>query len=394
MFLLLLLALLPGSALWEGSGDEIGVVGYVLGPDGMPVSSGTVVIQSTNVPATTPIEPTGRFRFVPARSGPLRVTVSVAGLAPYTFRLTVPASRAIRLPVIRLDPATCFRVRFVTPEGETITTPQLRRRSFDANGALIDDIPGGDGVSQQIDGTGATIIGPLPRGITALALDMPFYAQTRLPNVVVNGADTLIDGGTVVVQRGAVLQIDLVDETGAAVPDLPILLEDTRPLSPLPIAELRTNQQGPARFHRPTPGPCLLRAGPRGTDACRWRGSRRAGPTSPCSSAAPPTCGGWPSRSAGVKSRSASPTASCLCGSPTPRTPSPCRGPSSPGRSRAAAAPRRRPARTATCCSKASASGPECSRSLRPAFDPSRSRCRSRPASSIRSRSCPFLRRR
>ncbi|OLE82325.1 MAG: hypothetical protein AUF76_09905 [Acidobacteria bacterium 13_1_20CM_2_65_9] len=260
MFLLLLLALLPGSALWQGSADEIGVVGYVLGPDGMPVSSGTVVIQSTNVPATTPIEPTGRFRFVPARSGPLRVTVSVAGLAPYTFRLTVPASRAIRLPVIRLDPATYFRVRFVTPEGETITTPQLRRRSFDANGALIDDIPGGDGVSQQIDGTGATIIGPLPRGITALALDMPFYAQTRLPNVVVNGADALIDGGTVAVQPGAVLQIDLVDETGAAVPDLPISLEDTRPLSPLPITQLRTNQQGRATFEPLAAGRYLVRA--------------------------------------------------------------------------------------------------------------------------------------
>ena len=260
MFLLLLLALLPGSALWQGSADEVGVAGYVLGPDGMPVSSGTVVIQSTNVPATTPIEPTGRFRFFPAQRGPHRVTVSVAGLAPYTFRLTVPASRAIRLPVIRLEPATYFRVRFVTPEGETITTPQLRRRSFDANGAPIDDVPGGDAVSQQADGTGATMIGPLPRGITALALDVPFYAQTRLSNVVVNGADALIDGGTVAVQPGAVLQIDLVDETGAAVPDHPISLEDTLPLSPLPMTQLRTNQHGRATFERLAAGRYLVRA--------------------------------------------------------------------------------------------------------------------------------------
>ncbi len=260
MFLLLLLALLPCSALWQGSADDVGVTGYVLGPDGMPVSSGTVVIQSTNVPETTPIEPTGRFRFFPARSGQHRVTVSVAGLAPYTFRLSVPASRAIRLPVIRLEPATYFRVRFVTLEGEMIAAPQLRRRSFDANGAPIGDVPGGDGISQQADGTGATMIGPLPRGITTLALDMPFYAQTRLSNVVVNGADALIDGGTVVVRPGAVLQIDLVDETGAAVPNHLISLEDTLPLSPLPITLLRTNQHGRATFERLAAGRYLVRA--------------------------------------------------------------------------------------------------------------------------------------
>src|SRR3989442_516529 len=163
--LLLLLALLPGSALWQGSGDEIGVVGYVLGP-------------------------------------------------------------------------------------------------------------GGHGVSQQYDGTGARIIGPLPRGITALALDMPFYAQTRLPNVVVNGADALIDGGAVAVQPGAVLQIDLVDETGTAVPDLPISLEDTRPLSPLPITQLRTNQQGRGRVRAPPPRGAPRRGAPPG-------GSQRRGPLLP-----------------------------------------------------------------------------------------------------------------
>src|SRR5690242_12385318 len=107
-----------------------GVIGYVLGPEGTPVSSGTVVIQSDFTRTTGSIDRMGRFRVVPLRAGFHQVLVSVSGLAPYRMTVTVPASRFLRLPVIRLVPAAYFRVRFVTPAGEPINTPPLLRRSF------------------------------------------------------------------------------------------------------------------------------------------------------------------------------------------------------------------------------------------------------------------------
>ena len=46
--------------------ERPGVSGYVLAPDGTPVVSGRVVIQSpVGVGSTTTIEPTGRFRVIP-----------------------------------------------------------------------------------------------------------------------------------------------------------------------------------------------------------------------------------------------------------------------------------------------------------------------------------------
>jgi hypothetical protein len=63
----------------------------------------------------------------------------VPGFAPYQFRVTVPASRTLRLPVIHLESATYFRVRFVSSTGEPITSPAIRRRSFDGSGTPILD---------------------------------------------------------------------------------------------------------------------------------------------------------------------------------------------------------------------------------------------------------------
>jgi hypothetical protein len=246
----ILQVLLLVSALQRAPADELGLSGYILAPDGTPVSGGTVAIQSAVVPATTSIDRTGRFRYVPERPGTHRVVVSVPGFAPYRFSVTVPASRTVRLPVIHLAPATYFRVRFVSAAGEPLTAPQLRRRSLDARGIPIPDVPG-DGVSNRIDGDGATTIGPLPRGITTLALDMPQLAQTRVPNVSVTGADTLIDGGTVIVQPGSVLHVDVVDGSGAPVPDHEVSLEDPLPMSPLVFpGRVRTNQQGRVTFDR------------------------------------------------------------------------------------------------------------------------------------------------
>src|SRR5215468_4255049 len=114
-FLLLLLvnAQAPASATPRAQSpvvEEVGVSGYVLAPDGTPVSVGTV----SDGRSTASIDRTGHFRLVTPRSGLLQMLVSVPGLAPYRFTVTVPASRSLRLPVIRLATAVYFRVRFVS----------------------------------------------------------------------------------------------------------------------------------------------------------------------------------------------------------------------------------------------------------------------------------------
>jgi len=82
--------------------DEPGVSGYVLAPDGTPMSSGTVVAQMGFSSTTASIDSTGRFRVMPMRSGSSQLLVSVPGLTPYRVAVTVPNSRSLRLPVIRL----------------------------------------------------------------------------------------------------------------------------------------------------------------------------------------------------------------------------------------------------------------------------------------------------
>ena len=60
------------------------------------------------------------------------------------------------------------------------------------------------------DNDGAITIGPLPRGTMTLAVDMPFFAQTRLPDVNVADPTRDLDGGTIVIQQpGAVLNVDV-----------------------------------------------------------------------------------------------------------------------------------------------------------------------------------------
>jgi len=194
--------------------DESGVTGYVLAPDGTPASSGTVVGQSGFFSTTASIDSNGRFRVVPTRSGSYLFLVSVPGLAPYCVAVTVPNSRSLRLPVIRLAAGAYYRVRLVSPAGEPIIAPQLRRRLFDASGKqIVDGL--GDRNSDPADSDGAVTIGPLPRGIAmTVAVDTPLFAQTRLPDVNFGDAAKM-DAGTIAVQQpGAVLHVDLLDGSG------------------------------------------------------------------------------------------------------------------------------------------------------------------------------------
>src|SRR5689334_10688109 len=156
---LLLLLNTPAAA------EEIGITGYVLSPEGMPVSAGSVI--ADNGRSMAAIDSTGRFRLVPTRSGPQQILVSVPTLAPYRFILTVPPSRTVRLPVIRLGPASYFRVRLVSAAGEAIAAPQLRHRSFDVSGnPMFDSVDDRLGTPQDADGV--TSVGPLSRGVMTL----------------------------------------------------------------------------------------------------------------------------------------------------------------------------------------------------------------------------------
>ena len=246
---ILALLALPGSLASQGTADESGISGSVLAPDGSPVTGGTVVYLGFSESASTSIDMSGRFRIPVDRAGVFRVAASVPGFAPYQLRVTVPASRSVHLPAIHLGPATYFRARFVTPSGEPITSPTIRRRSFDGNGAPILEAP--DASSIELDGDGATRIGPLPHGITTLAIDAPTFAQTRLPNFSVTGTDALIDGGTIVIQPGSTLNVDVLDASGMPVPDQLVMLEDVLPLSPLQFPfPVRTNAEGRVTFER------------------------------------------------------------------------------------------------------------------------------------------------
>lgn len=256
--MLLAVLVVPCLLVAQGAAEEPGISGYVLAPGDVPVSGGAVASMSPAAyPASTAIDRTGRFRIPVQRPGVVRVTVSVPGFTPYHFRVTVPASRTVRLPVIHLQPATHFRVRFVSPAGEPITSPVIRRLSFDGSGDPILETPGATRIETDADGT--TRIGPLPHGTTALALDTPAYPQMRIPNVSVTGAEPLIDGGTIVVQPGATLQVDVLDASGMPVPGHEVVLEDLLPLSPLRFFPVRTNPAGRVVFERLAPGSYRVR---------------------------------------------------------------------------------------------------------------------------------------
>jgi len=105
--LLLASALVPTStstrAQPQREAEPIGVSGYVLVPDGTPISAGQVGIRSPGISgASTSIERTGRFRLVPNMAGAYQLSVSVPDLAPYRVSVNVPSSRTLRLPVIHL----------------------------------------------------------------------------------------------------------------------------------------------------------------------------------------------------------------------------------------------------------------------------------------------------
>jgi hypothetical protein len=250
---LLLIIILAASGTYDAQAPRVdedpGITGYVLAPDGTPVTEGTVTAQAATL-ARASIESTGHFRLFVQRADRYEFVISVPGFAPYRVSVTVPPSKSMKLPVIRLDPGVYVRVRLVTPEGEPITAPQLRRRMFDTSGRPIF---GGvsDRPSDVVSSDGATMIGPLPRGVMTWVVDMPFFAQTRLPDVTIVDAIKMLDAGTITIQHpGAILQVDVTGETGAPVTNHVVGLEDVRLRSPLIFPPQRTDGHGRVTFDR------------------------------------------------------------------------------------------------------------------------------------------------
>jgi hypothetical protein len=232
----------------QPAGESVGLNGRVFAPDGMPVSGGTVLlVRSAINRSQAAIDRDGRFRIVPDQPGLHRVFIAAPGLAPHRFTIDVPPSRTATVPDITLSEATYFHARFVTADGEVVTSPVVQRQSLDANGLLL---PANDQLPDQRGDDGSITLGPLPNGTTMLALDMPLFPQLRLRDVVVNGSDTLIEGGTIVIPPSASLDVDIVDAAGAAVPAHNVRLEDAVVPSPLSFAVVRTNEQGRASFER------------------------------------------------------------------------------------------------------------------------------------------------
>src|SRR5215472_6257549 len=100
--------------------EDPGVSGYVLTPDGTPAAGGKVIARSGMAASTASIDATGRFRVVPPRPGVNQFLVSVPSFVPFRIAVTVPPSKSMRLPVIRVSAGAYFRVRFITPGGEPI----------------------------------------------------------------------------------------------------------------------------------------------------------------------------------------------------------------------------------------------------------------------------------
>ena len=240
------------AAAKPGAQSEAGIAGVVLTPDGAPATGGNVaLVRGPDERVSATIDRDGRFHLVPQARGRQSLFISVPGLAPFRVSITVPASRKMTLPTIQLLPGTYLRARFVTTGGESLA-PTLRRRSVDAAAAMILDPL--SRAADQIDSDGTITIGPLPLGRTLLVFDRPPLAQTRVPDVIAGRSGGLQDRGTIVIQPGAALHVDVVDAAGAPVPRHDVWMEEAVEPRLLFFPMMRTNDEGRVTFTRLAPG--------------------------------------------------------------------------------------------------------------------------------------------
>lgn len=233
--------------------------GYVLTGEWLPVSGGTVSMQSFGSERQTTIDSTGRFRFDAVAPGLYDVQVDVPRLMAHRLKIAIASPGTLSLPPIRLSQPAFVRLRVLGPDGEPITWPRAFRDSFNVNGSRIRDRPG-EWVPGGVDPDGTTTMGPLPRGVTVLASDTPPFARKRLRDVRVTGESPLVDAGTVRLEPGAVLNVQVVDGAGTPVPGHDVFVDDGVALSPLGFPPARTDERGRVTFDRLAPGRHALRA--------------------------------------------------------------------------------------------------------------------------------------
>jgi hypothetical protein len=253
-----LAAIISGTAYSQAPDAEFGLGGYILNPEGLPVSSGTVTLRTGGAASSASISQYGRFRIVPHVAGLHDLYVSVPGLMVHHVQVTVPPSKTLLLPPFRLPPASFLHVRFLSPEGEPVVAPWVHRQGFDVGGMRVWEPTGlQERAEEGPDGT--TIIGPLPRGVTTLVVEAALFARTRLPDVRVTGEEPVLDGGTVTLEPGASLTVEVVDAAGDPVPHHLVHLEEAKGFSPLAVQPERTDAKGRVTFPRLASGRYRLR---------------------------------------------------------------------------------------------------------------------------------------
>jgi hypothetical protein len=114
-----------------------GLSGYVLTPQGVPVSGGTVRLHRPGSQRVAAIESTGRFRMEALAPGAHDVDVSVPGFMTRRLKIAIPSTGRLVLPPLQLSAASYLRVRFVSPSGDAVTSLRIARRSFDVGGTSI-----------------------------------------------------------------------------------------------------------------------------------------------------------------------------------------------------------------------------------------------------------------
>jgi len=230
----------------------------VLTSESHPVSSGTVSIQSFGSERQVTIDSNGRFRFEGLAPGLYDMHVSVPRLMAHRLKIGISSPGRLALQPIKLFPAAYVRVRLLSPTGEPITWPRVFRDSFNINGSRIPEKPE-DWVPGGVDADGTTTVGPLPRGITVLTSDTPPFARKRLRDVRITGESPLVDLGTVTLEPGSTLNVQVLDGAGAPVPGHEVFLDDGVAFSPLWLPPVRTDARGRVTFDRLGSGRYTLR---------------------------------------------------------------------------------------------------------------------------------------
>ena len=236
-----------------------GLVGRVLSASGLAVARAVVAAQriepgrANALGIAVETDRNGAFELRDLVPGVYDVTFRASGYTAERLRVEVPRSFTITLPAIRLSAECYARARFVSAAGSPVRVNHVVGQSLDVNGVPLADTRD-EWTPTPAGADGTVLVGPLPRGITMLGIDLPEFARTRLPDVRVSGADPIVDLGTIVVPRGAALQVRVVDASGAAQANAHVSVAETAALTPFRFLTSYTDGAGTARFDRLGPG--------------------------------------------------------------------------------------------------------------------------------------------